>query len=121
MRILNLGSATNIPKLNEERAIETGSQLLSELIILGIASGILLVEYQRSSEKDEAKKEQLEREKAYLNDKLEHLGSVLDKQRDDLKQLTELTQQLQEQIHRRTTRVVKEEAIETVTRTGAGP
>ena len=98
MRLLKLGNATTIPKLNEERAIETGSQLLSELIILGIASGMLVYEYQRSSEKEEAKKEQLEREKAYLNDKLEHLGAMLDKQREDIKELTAISKRLQDEI-----------------------
>ena len=33
MKLLNLGKATTVPKLNEEKAIETGSQLLSEFIL----------------------------------------------------------------------------------------
>lgn len=101
MRVLKLGNATTIPKLNEERAIETGSQLLSELIILGIASGMLMYEYQRSAEKEEAKKEQIERDKAYLNDKLERLGSFLDKQKEDLEELKAISKRLQDEVDQR--------------------
>ena len=46
---------TKVPKLNEEKAIEEGAQLLSEIIILGIAAGLVTFEYNRSSKKEEAK------------------------------------------------------------------
>ena len=70
MRMLNLGKVTTVPKLNEEKAIETGAQLLSEVIILSIASGILIYEYIRSAEKEDAKQQQIEAEKAALLDKV---------------------------------------------------
>lgn len=47
MRMLNLGKATAVPKLNEAKAIETGAQLLSEVIILGVGTAILFLEYRR--------------------------------------------------------------------------
>ena len=54
-RILNLGKVTKVPKLNEDKAIEEGAQLLSEIVILSIAAGLVTFEYRRSSEKEEAK------------------------------------------------------------------
>lgn len=54
-RILNLGKVTKVPKLNEEKAIEEGAQLLSEIIILSIGAGLLTFEYRRSSKNEEAK------------------------------------------------------------------
>ena len=54
-RILNLGKVTKVPKLNQDKAIEEGAQLLSEMVILSIAAGLVTFEYRRSSEKEEAK------------------------------------------------------------------
>lgn len=104
MRLLNLGKATVIPKLNEEKAIETGSQLLSEMIILGIASSVLIFEYNRSSEKEEAKQEQIEREKAYLLDKVENLEFTLEKQTVEIKELRRLTHHLSDEIYKKSLR-----------------
>ncbi|TRY63060.1 hypothetical protein TCAL_07948 [Tigriopus californicus] len=104
MRLLNLGKATVIPKLNEEKAIETGSQLLSEMIILGIASTVLIFEYNRSSEKEEAKQEQIEREKAYLVDKVENLELTLEKQTVEIKELRRLTHHLSDEVYKKSLR-----------------
>ena len=91
MRIMNLGKVTSVPKLNEEKAIEQGSQLLSEFIILSVASGVILYEYNRQSEKEEVKQEQLEREKALINDKIINLEVTVEEQRAQIKELTRLT------------------------------
>ena len=50
-----MGKVTKVPKLNEDKAIEEGAQLLSEIVILSIAAGLVTFEYRRSSEKEEAK------------------------------------------------------------------
>ena len=50
-----MGKVTKVPKLNEEKAIEEGAQLLSEIVILSIAAGLVTYEYRRSSEKEDAK------------------------------------------------------------------
>ncbi len=70
MRILNLGKATTVPKLNEDKAIETGSQLLSEFIIMSIASSVIIYEWRRSAEKEEAKQAEAQRERELLGDKV---------------------------------------------------
>ena len=50
-----MGKVTKVPKLNEDKAIEEGAQLLSEIVILSIAAGLVMFEYRRSSEKEDAK------------------------------------------------------------------
>ena len=80
MRILGLGLATNIPKLNEQRAIETGAQLLSELIILSIASSILFYEYKRQTEKEEVKQSAIDEEKRDIKEKIINLEMRIKKQ-----------------------------------------
>ncbi len=70
MRMLNLGKATNVPKLNEDKAIETGSQLLSELIFIAIVSVWLTYEFRKSSEKEEAKQLKADRERQTLSEQV---------------------------------------------------
>lgn len=47
MWALNLGKPVNVPQLNETMAIELGANLLGEVIIFTIGSGILIFEYIR--------------------------------------------------------------------------
>jgi hypothetical protein len=101
MKLLNVGKVTNIPKLNEEKAIDTGAQLLSEMIILSIASSVLLFEYWRSSEKEEAKQEALERDKANLNDKVMNLELQMDTQNAQIRELTRLAHSLRDDVEKR--------------------
>lgn len=44
---MNLGTAINVPKLNDAMAIELGANLLGEIVIFVIASTLLIAEYVR--------------------------------------------------------------------------
>ncbi len=88
MRLLDLGRATEIPKMNEEKAIATGAQLLSELIILSTAAGILVYEYRRQAEKEEAKAEAIEAEKADLLRRIGDLEAKVEGQMSRMGRLT---------------------------------
>ncbi len=90
MKMLNLGKARSVPKLNEDNAIETGSQLLSEFILLSVGAAILFLEYQRQSGNEEAKAERLAKEKAALDARLADLEFGLEEQRAQLRELTRL-------------------------------
>lgn len=57
---LNLGSPTAVPRLNEAMAIDLGANLLGETIIFITAAAILILEYSRSSRKDQEKQQQLQ-------------------------------------------------------------
>ena len=98
MRILGLGLATSIPKLNEQKAIETGAQLLSELIILSIASSILFYEYKRQMEKEELKQSALDREKSDIKDKIISLEIQVKKQSSSIDELERLMSHLREEL-----------------------
>ena len=98
MRILGLGLATSIPKLNEQKAIETGAQLLSELIILSIASSILFYEYKRQMEKEELKQSALDRERSDIKDKIISLEIQVKKQSSSIDELERLMSHLREEL-----------------------
>ena len=98
MRILGLGLATSIPKLNEQKAIETGAQLLSELIILSIASSILFLEYQRQMEKEDLKQSALDKEKSDLKEKVANLEVQVNRQSSCISELERLSCHLKEEL-----------------------
>lgn len=54
---MNLGKPTKVAKLNESMAIELGSNLMSEMIIFGVAGGCLILEYNRQQSKETVKEE----------------------------------------------------------------
>jgi len=91
MRVLNLGKVTSVPKLDEKKAIETGSQLLSEFILLAIGGGIVIFEYRRQSEKEEVKTQVIEQEKAEARDQVTNLELTVARQSVQIKELTRLT------------------------------
>ena len=97
MRILGLGLATSIPKLNEQKAIETGAQLLSEVIILSIASSILFYEYKR---KEDMKQSALDKEKSDIKEKIAHLEIQVKKQSSSINELERLLCHLKEELEK---------------------
>ena len=96
MRILNLGKATAVPKLNQEKAIETGSQLLSEFIILSVASSVVVYEWRRSAEKEEARIAEADKERDMLHEKVSGLEMAVEEQRTQIRELTRLSHSIAE-------------------------
>ena len=60
---MKLGRVTKVPKLNEARAVELGSELLSELIVLSISVSTALVLYNINASKEVEKEARLVEEK----------------------------------------------------------
>nr|ACO10305.1 OPA3-like protein CG13603 [Caligus rogercresseyi] len=110
MKSLNLGDVKNVPKLNEKNAIDTGAQILSEMIIFGIAAGILLLEMIRQSEKEEAKQEQILEEKDALRRTITNLEFRVEKQSVQIRELTRLSHGIQDQIHKKSLKSLFNEA-----------
>ena len=100
MRSLNLGKATKVPKLSETKAVEQGSELLSEIIILGIASFILILEYNKSSEKDQAKEAKLKADRELIKSKIYELEVKVEKQSGQIRQLTKTAIHLEEEVQK---------------------
>ena len=65
-------------------------QLLSEFILVAVASAIVIYEYNRSSKKEEEKERQIEQEKEDLNNRVQDLEFAVEKQSTQLKELTRL-------------------------------
>ena len=65
-------------------------QLLSEFILFAVASGIVIFEYNRSSNKEAAKQAQIEEEKKELKERVINLEFAFETQSVQLKELTRL-------------------------------
>lgn len=103
MAALNLGTGkvTKVPKLSETQAVQQGAELLSEIIILSIASGILIYEYNRSKEKEEAKEEKIKADREAIKDKIYNLELKVEKQSVQIRNLAKTAIHLEEEIQKR--------------------
>ena len=93
---LGMGRVTKVPPLSESRAVEKGSELLSEVIILTITSSILIFEYNRQSEKEQAKEERLAAEGELIESRIVELNMTVDKQRKYIESLNKTVCHLEE-------------------------
>jgi len=103
MRALNLGTGkvTKVPKLTETKAVEQGAEILSEFIIISIASGILIYEYNRSKEKDDAKEEKLKADREMIKSKIFELELKVEKQSTQIRSLAKTAIHLEEEIQKK--------------------
>lgn len=65
-------------------------QLLSEFILVAVASAIVIFEYNRSAQKEEKKVMEIEQEKSELRERVQDLEFAVEKQSTQLKELTRL-------------------------------
>jgi hypothetical protein len=109
MNMLNIGGkVTKVPKLNEAKAIEQGSEILSEFIILSIASAILIYEYSRGREKEEIKEAGLQQERDRIKNKIFELEFRVEKQSTQIRELARTVIHIEEDIHKRSLRRIFE-------------
>jgi len=103
MRALNLGTGkvTKVPKLTEAKAVEQGAEILSEMIIISIASGILIYEYNRSKEKDDAKEEKLRADRESIKNKIFELELKVEKQSTQIRNLAKTAIHLEEEMQKK--------------------
>ena len=97
MRSLNLnsGRVTKVPPLSEAKAVEQGSELLSELIVYSIASFIVVYEYDRSSDKEQAKEAKLEADRQMIKGKIAELEELVIKQNSRIEELSKVALDLE--------------------------
>ncbi|UYV69376.1 hypothetical protein LAZ67_6003358 [Cordylochernes scorpioides] len=57
MKMAKMGRPTHVTRLNDEMAVELGSELLGEFIIFGTAAATLIYEYKRNAAKERAKEQ----------------------------------------------------------------
>ena len=111
MRSLNLGSGrvTKVPPLSEAKAVEQGSELLSELIIYSIASFIVVYEYDRSSDKEQAKEAKLEADRQMIKGKIAELEELVVKQNSRIEELSKVALDLEKKRQLNNTERLKKE------------
>ena len=71
-------------------AIELGSNLLGEIIIFVIGAGVLLLEYQRQSRKEEMKEAMVLQERLELHATLNELAFQAERQDTQIRELTRI-------------------------------
>lgn len=76
-RLLNLGKPKEVVKLNEQAAIDLGSELIGEMVMFLIASATVTAEYIRQSRKYADEKEALELRWRQLETKLSDIETKL--------------------------------------------
>jgi len=76
--------STKIPKLDEQDAIEQGSNFLSELIILNFAADVLIYEYKKQQSEKQKEEDMKKAERERLRNKLLDLEVLIEKQNDSI-------------------------------------
>ncbi|XP_054714400.1 putative OPA3-like protein CG13603 [Uloborus diversus] len=98
MRLLNLGKPSEVPKLNETMAIELGADLIGEFTIFMVAAISLTAEYIRSSRNERAKEAAKEERFRNLENNLEDLVFVIEKQNAEILHLTRMYHAIEERV-----------------------
>lgn len=103
MRALNLstGKVTKVPKLSETQAVQQGAEILSEVIILSIASAILIYEYNRQKEKEEAKEDKVKADREAIKNKIYDLELKVERQSVQIRNLAKTAINLEEEIQKK--------------------
>lgn len=110
---LNLGQGrvTRVPRLAEDKAVQQGSELLSEIIIFGTAMGLLTFEYNRSSDKEAVKQEQLKADRELIKSKILEMELQLERQRGQIQHLTSSAIQLEGEAHKKSLAGMKQRLL----------
>lgn len=96
--MLNLGKPTEVPKLNEAMAIELGADLLGEATIFMVAVITLLAEYFRNSRNEKAKEATKEARFKDIENDIDELKFVVEKQNTEILNLTRMYYALEEKV-----------------------
>lgn len=88
MYLLNLGKPVEVPKLNENQAIELGANILGEGIIFVIAAAILIAEYIRQQKKETVKEEAKQLEMDWIKTSINDMFFETQKNSAEIKELS---------------------------------
>lgn len=94
--MLNLGKPSEVPKLNETMAIELGADLLGEATIFMVAVLTLTAEYVRNSRNEKAKEATKEERYRTIENDIDELKFVVDKQNAEILHLTRMYNSLED-------------------------
>lgn len=77
-RLLNLGTPKEVVKLNEQAAIDLGSELIGDLFMFSIGAAAVIAEYTRQSRKSTEEKNALESRLRQIEDQTNNFSVVSD-------------------------------------------
>jgi len=88
-RFMNIGKirVKKVPKLDEKTALQLGSNLCAEFIILSLASAIALNEVMKFKERERLKDQQTQENFNELNDCIDRLNRIIEQQNKDIEKL----------------------------------
>lgn len=75
-RLLNLGSPKEVVKLNEQAAIDLGSELIGDVFMFSIGAAAVIAEYARQSRKSSEEKNALESRLRQIEDQTNEFSIV---------------------------------------------
>ncbi|GJP45362.1 hypothetical protein CLOM_g4759 [Closterium sp. NIES-68] len=88
-RLYGQSPAAHIKRLNEEKAVSTASEVVGELIVFGVAGGVVFIEAARSSRSNARKEAKLRLEREALHERDRQLEEEARVLRQRLEQLEE--------------------------------
>uniref|UniRef100_A0A8D8LJI1 OPA3-like protein CG13603 n=1 Tax=Cacopsylla melanoneura TaxID=428564 RepID=A0A8D8LJI1_9HEMI len=88
MYLFNLGKPVEVPKLNENQAIELGANILGEGIIFVIAAVIVVAEYRRQMNKESAKEAAKKEEEKRISNAIDEMFFENQKNSTEIKELS---------------------------------
>ena len=94
LRLMGMGKAQHVEKLNDEMAIDLGAEMLGEFVIYSVAAMTIYFEYNRSSSKEQIKEEQHRHEMISLQQKIQELGLTTERQEAQLRELERIVNDL---------------------------
>ncbi|XP_023334297.1 optic atrophy 3 protein homolog isoform X2 [Eurytemora carolleeae] len=91
-KVMNIGRTriSKVPKLNEKAAIELGSNLCAEFIIMSVASILALHEVRKYKAREIEVEERLNKETKDLRENIESLNRIIQTQNQDIETLSNL-------------------------------
>jgi len=91
-RLMNLGKirVTKVPKLDEKTAIDLGSNLCAEFVIMSVASAIAFNELRKYKLREREEEARIEAERQEMMDNLDSLSRIVDTQHSQIQTLEKL-------------------------------
>ena len=85
--MLNLGKLNLVPKIDDQKAIDLGAQLLLELIVLIIFSLIVIYQYNESVEKEEKKDLKRKKDLEEVTENINQIESSVNKNKTHINEI----------------------------------
>lgn len=87
MKLMGLGRAKEVKRLDDAQAVELGAEMLGEIIIFSVGAGVIAAEYMRQVRNDARKESKQNDRLGILEGRLQELGLALEQQNAEMREL----------------------------------